>query len=175
MVPALVDGKTTLTQSLAILEYLEEKYPNVHILPKKTAGRAFVRQIANIIVSDVHPLLTLRVFNHLSGELGVSQAQKTAWHHKWLKEGFDAVEKLLEQSPLRTGPYCCGNEVTIADICLIPQIYDARRYDMPLDAWPVITEVAKNCLHLQAFREAAPENQPDTPEDHRPAVVKGKS
>jgi maleylacetoacetate isomerase len=175
MVPTLTDGKLVLTQSLAILEYLEEKYPEPHILPKKAAERAFVRQISNIVVSDIHPLLTLRVFNHLSGELNASQAQKTAWHHAWLRPGFDALEKLISQSPFRTGPYCCGDEVTVADMCLVSQAYDAHRYGMELSNWPTIAEIEKKCLKLKAFQDAAPENQPDTPEDHRPALLKGKS
>jgi len=174
-VPTLVDGKTVITQSLAIIEYLEEKKPEPRLLPKKAAERAFVRQIAEIIASDINPFSTLRVFNYLSGELGASQAQKTAWHHAWLKEGFDAMEKMLETSAFRTGPYCCGDEVTMADLCLIPQVYDAHRYDMPMTAWPVIQEIEKNCLQLKAFQDASPENQPDTPKDQRPSIAKGRS
>jgi maleylpyruvate isomerase len=175
LVPTLVDGDIIVTQSLAIMEYLEEKHADPHILPKKTAERAFVRQIALIAATDIQPLSTLRVLNYLSGELNIAQSQKTKWHYNWVKQGFDAIEKLLEKSKFRTGPYCCGDHVSIADICLVAQVYDARRYEIPLTAWPIIEDIEKNCLKLKAFQDAAPENQPDTPEDQRPAVLKGKS
>lgn len=175
LVPTLVDGEHVITQSLAIMEYLEEKHPEPRILPRKFAQRAFVRQISQILVSDVHPLNTLRVFNYLSGEMSVTQAQKTKWHHHWIKQGFDAVEKLLEKSIHRDGPYVCGDEASIADMCLVAQVYDARRTDMSMAAWPVISEIEKNCLKLKAFQDAAPESQPDTPEDQRPALLKGRS
>jgi maleylpyruvate isomerase len=175
LVPTLVDGDVIVTQSLAIMEYLEEKHADPHILPKKTAERAFVRQIALIAATDIQPLSTLRVLNYLSGELNIAQSQKTKWHYNWVKQGFDAIEKLLEKSKYRTGPYCCGDHVSIADICLVAQVYDARRYEIPLTAWPIIEDIEKNCLKLKAFQDAAPENQPDTPEDQRPAVLKGKS
>jgi maleylpyruvate isomerase len=172
LVPTLVDGDTVVTQSLAIMEYLEEKHHDPRILPKRTAERAFVRQLSLIMAADVAPLTTLRVFNYMSGELHVSQAQKMAWHHHWLRQGFDAMEKLLEKSAFRTGPYCCGDDVTIADMCLVAQTYDARRYEMPMTAWPIIEEIEQNCLRLKTFQDAAPENQPDTPEDQRPNFLK---
>jgi maleylacetoacetate isomerase len=175
LVPTLIDGETILTQSMAIMEYLEEKHPEPRILPKKAAERAFVRQLAMITVADIQPLTSLRVYNYLSGELGISQAQKTAWHHQWIRQGFDAIEKLLEKSPYRTGLYCCGDHVTIADICLVAQVYDARRYEIQMSSWPLIEEIEKNCLKLASFQTASPENQPDTPEDQRLAVLKGRS
>lgn len=175
IVPTLVDGDIVISQSLAIMEYLEEKHPDPRLLPRKAAERAFVRQVSLIAATDIQPLMTLRVFNYLSAELNASQAQKTAWHHHWLKQGFDALEKLLENSRFRKGAYCCGEDVTFADICLTAQAYDARRYDMPMTAWPIIEEIEKNCLKLKAFQDAAPENQPDTPEDQRLALLKGRS
>lgn len=174
-VPTLVDNDFVLTQSMAIMEYLEEKYPEPALLPKEPQQRAFVRQISLVNVADIHPLNNLKILTHLSGELGVTQEQKTAWYHKWIHQGFDAMEALLQRSPYRTGPYCCGDTVTMADMCLIPQVYNARRYEMPMDAYPLIAEIEKNCLKLKAFQDASPEHQPDTPEDQRPAFLRGHS
>jgi maleylacetoacetate isomerase len=173
LVPTLIDGDFLLTQSMAILEYLEEKYPRPHILPKDLEQRAYVRQLSLVSVADIHPINNLRVLTHLSSELGVSQEQKTAWYHNWITLGFDAIEKLLDRSPFRTGPYCCGDQVTMADICLVPQVYNARRYEMSLDRWPLIQAIDHNCLKLKEFLDASPEHQPDTPEEHRAPLVKG--
>jgi len=175
LVPTLVtDDGFVLTQSMAIMEYLEEKYPKTPILPKSAEERAYARQISLICVADMHPLNNLRVLNHLSGELGVTQAQKTEWYHKWVRQGFDAIEKILERSKFRTGDYVCGDKATMADICLIPQVYNARRYDVDMSPWPIIDAIDAACLKLQPFIDASPENQPDTPEDQRPAFMKGK-
>lgn len=175
MVPTLVDGNMTLTQSMAIVEYLEDKYPDPALLPKKAEARAYVRQIAMICASDMQPLSSLRVLNHLSGELSVTQAQKTEWYQKWAAQGFDAIEQLVSNNPLKTGDYVCGTSVTLADIFLIPQVYDARRYDMDMSAWPTISAIDAACTALDIFNAACPENQPDTPEDQRPAFLKGKA
>lgn len=175
LVPTLVDGDTVLTQSIAIMEYLEEKYPAPRILPETAEERAFVRQISMICAADIHPLNNLKVLNHLSTDLGVTQNQKTEWYHKWIVQGFDAIEKLLERSPHRTGDFVCGTAPTMADMCLIPQIYNARRYDLDLSPWPLITAIEAACINLQPFIDSCPENQPDTPEDQRPAFLKGRS
>lgn len=172
-VPTLIDGHFTLTQSMAIMEYLEEKYPKPHILPRDPEQRAYVRQLSLINVADIHPLNNLKVLNHLSGEFGITQEQKTAWYHKWIKQGFDAAETLLDRSPFRNGPYCCGDQVTMADMCLIPQVYNARRYELPMSNYPLISAIEQNCLKLQPFLDASPEYQPDTPDDQRPAFLKG--
>jgi maleylpyruvate isomerase len=174
-VPTLVDGDVVVTQSMAILEYIEEKHPDPHLLPKKPAERAFVRQIANIAAVDIQPLGTLPVLNYMSGELNITQGQKIRWLQYWARQGFDAIEKLLEKTKFRTGPYCCGDDVGFADICLVAQLYDARRHDVSVAGWPIIDEIERNCLKLKAFQDAAPENQPDTPEDQRPALFKGRS
>lgn len=170
-VPTLVDGSFVLTQSMAILEYLEEKHPAPALLPTGIEARAYVRQLSLISVADIHPLNNLKVLTHLTGEFGVTQEQKTAWYHKWIRQGFDAIETLLAQSPHRTGPYCCGDQVTMADICLIPQVYNARRYELDLSPWPLITAVDAQCLRLKAFADASPERQPDTPADHKPPLA----
>jgi maleylpyruvate isomerase len=175
LVPTLQDGDTTITQSMAIIDYLDEKHPDPALLPRHADARAYVRQIAHICASDMQPLSSLRVFNHLSGELSVSQSQKNDWYHKWATQGFDAIETLLDKSPHRKGPYVCGDDITLADICLIPQVYDARRYDVDTSIWPVITAIDHACTRLKVFSDAAPEQQPDTPEDQRPAFMKGKA
>jgi maleylacetoacetate isomerase len=175
MVPTLQDGDLTITQSLAIIAYLDEKYPEPALLPKKLDARAYVRQIVQICASDMQPLSSLRVLNHLSGELSVTQAQKNEWYQKWAAQGFDAIETLICQSPHYKGQYVCGQELTLADICLIPQVYDARRYDMDLSSWPTIAAIDAACASLDVFNAACPENQPDTPEDQRPAFLKGKA
>jgi maleylacetoacetate isomerase len=172
-VPTLIDGDFVLTQSMAILEYLEEKYPKPHILPKDIEQRAYVRQLSLISVADIHPLNNLKVLTHLSNEFSVTQEQKTAWYHKWITQGFNALEALLHRSAFRTGPYCCGDQITIADICLIPQVYNARRYELSMEPWPLIAAVDQNCLKLKMFLDASPEYQPDTPEDHRAPFLKG--
>lgn len=174
LVPTFIDGDFVLTQSMAIMEYLEEKYPKPSLMPKDAEQRAYVRQISLIQVADIHPINNLKVLNHLSTELQVTQQQKTEWYHKWIRQGFEATEKLLERSPFRTGPYVCGDQVTLADMCLVPQVYNARRYELPLDNYPIITQVEQNCLKLDCFADASPENQPDTPDDQRPSFIKGK-
>ncbi|MBI3441650.1 MAG: maleylacetoacetate isomerase [Proteobacteria bacterium] len=171
-VPTFIDGDFVLTQSMAIMEYLEEKYPKPHILPKEPEQRAYVRQLSQICVADIHPLNNLKILNHLSGEFSISQDQKTAWYRKWVEQGFDALETLLGRSPFRTGPYCCGDQITMADMCLVPQVYNARRYEIPMTPWPLMAEIDDSCLKLKAFQDASPEHQPDTPDDQRPSFLK---
>lgn len=174
-VPTLIDGETTITQSLAILEYLNEKYPDPPLLPLRPEARAYVRQLAHIAAVDIHPLTTLRVMNHLSGEFSVTQAQKNEWCRKWMQHGLEAMEHLCANSRYRTGPYACGDNVSMADACLVPQLSDARRLDLALDKFPTLLEIERNCLKLKTFTDASPENQPDTPEDQRLAFLKGKA
>lgn len=174
-VPTLIDGDFILTQSMAIMEYLEEKYPKKPLLPKDADARAYIRQVSLICVADIHPLNNLKILNHLTGELGVNQTQKTEWYHKWIRQGFDAIEKIMERSTFHTGDFVCSKEATMADMCLVPQIYNARRYELDISGWPLIAKVDEACAGLEAFIAAAPENQPDTPEDQRPAFLKGKT
>ncbi len=172
-VPTLIDGDFILTQSMAMLEYLEEKYPAPPMLPQDLQQRAYVRQIAQIMVADIHPLNNLKVLQHLSTDLQVNQAQKTEWYAKWVKTGFAATEKILARSAYRTGKFVCGDQPSLADFCLIPQVYNAVRYDIALDDYPVIKAINDHCLTLDIFDQASPEKQPDTPEDHRPVFLKG--
>lgn len=160
LVPTLVDDGFAIGQSLAILEYLEEKYPQRSLLPVTPAERAVARQLCQIIACDLHPLNNLRILKYLSNELKISDADKSKWYHHWLAEGFGAFDKLLAKSDL-TGPYCLGGELSMADVCLIPQIYNADRFDFSMDAYPRLQEIKQNCLKLTRFQDAIPENQPD--------------
>lgn len=160
LVPALVVGDTVITQSLAIIEYLEETGPAPALLPPDAAGRARVRSLAQIIACDVHPLQNLRVLNYLAGELGAGQEQRTAWARHWIAEGLRAFEERLARSP-DTGAFCHGDTPGLADACLVPQLFNARRFECPLDAWPTLCRIDQACRELPAFRAAAPEAQAD--------------
>lgn len=160
LVPALEDRGHTLTQSLAILEYLEEQYPQTPLLPRGSADRARVRAIAQSIACEIHPLNNLRVLQYLSGTLGLGEEQKNAWYRHWVGEGLGAVERLLADDP-RTGAFCHGDRPTLADCCLVPQVFNARRFGCELDAMPTILAIVARCQSLEAFQRAAPEHQPD--------------
>jgi len=154
LVPFLVDGDVRIGQSMAILEYLEENYADVSLLPATEPLRSRVRAFCNMIACDIHPLNNLRVMNYIRTEFG---ADPTAdWYAHWIREGFDAAEVLAQG-----GPYTFGAEVTLADALLVPQVYNARRFNVPLDKYPKLAAIADACNELQAFRDAAPESQPD--------------
>jgi maleylpyruvate isomerase len=156
-VPALVaPGGEVLIQSLAIIEYLDETHPTPPLLPKDPIRRAHVRALAQLIACDIHPLNNVGPLRHLKNELGQDQAKIDAWYHHWVAEGFDALEALIEP-----GPYAFGNTVTLADICLVPQMYNARRLKVPLERFPKLVAVDAACAKLAAFEQARPENQPD--------------
>jgi maleylacetoacetate isomerase len=163
LVPTLVDGDVVLTQSLAILEYLAEKHPAPALLPADTVARARARQIATLICTDIHPLNNLRVLQYLENNLHADQAARDEWYRHWIKLGFDALEQLLRQS-YGDGPYCLGAGLSIADICLVPQAYNAHRYKVPMTDWPTLAAVEEACLELEAFDRARPEKQADAPE-----------
>jgi maleylacetoacetate isomerase len=156
-VPALkLDGGDVLIQSLAIVEYLDEVHPRPPLLPSDPLQRAKVRAVAQVIACDIHPLNNVAPLRYLKNELGQPQAGIDAWYHHWIAEGFEAVEALIG-----AGPYAFGNEVTLADICLVPQVYNARRLKVPLDRFPKIVAADAACQKLAAFDKARPENQPD--------------
>lgn len=159
LVPALTDGGQTFCQSMAILEYLEEVYPEVPLLPADAAGRARVRQIANIIACDIHPLNNLRVLKYLTGPLGGSKEARDEWYRHWIMIGFEALEKILQDG--KTGSYCHGDSPGFADVLLIPQMYNARRFKTPLEAFPTLVRIEELCNSTDAFVRALPENQPD--------------
>ena len=156
-VPALVvPTGDVLIQSLAIIEYLDETHPEPPLLPKDPIARAQARAIAEIVGCDIHPLNNIGSLRYLKRELHQEQAAIDAWYHHWVLTGFEALEALV-----RPGPYACGGAVTVADLCLVPQVYNARRLNVPLDKFPKIVAIDTACLALPAFDRARPENQPD--------------
>jgi maleylacetoacetate isomerase len=156
-VPALrLDSGEVLTQSLAIIDYLDETHPQPAFLPNDPLGRAKVRAVAQAIACDIHPLNNTSPLRYLKNELGLDQAKIDAWYHHWILEGFAAIETMIAP-----GPYCFGRDVTLADICLVPQVTNARRLKVPLDRFPGIVAVDAACTRLSAFDAARPENQPD--------------
>lgn len=159
LVPALVlpQSHHVLTQSLAIIEYLEETFTQVPLLPKDALAKANVRALAQIIACDIHPLNNLRVLKYLKHTFSVDDEQKMKWYFHWLKLGFDAFEAALRSS----GAYCFGDTPTLADVCLIPQVYNALRFDFALDNYPHIQKIHQHCAKHAAFMKALPENQPD--------------
>ncbi len=161
LVPALVtDEGQVLTQSLAIIEWLEETHPAPPLLPADSLGRVRVRSLALTIACDIHPLNNLRVLNYLTNTLGVSDEQKNGWYRYWIDIGFEALEQRLAREP-GTGRFCHGDSPTLADICLVPQVAGARRYKMDLSPFPTIMRIDAACQALPAFAAAAPERQPD--------------
>ena len=160
LVPALVDKDHVLTQSLAIIEYLEELHPNPRLLPEDSPGRARVRSLAQIVACDIHPLNNSRVLKYLEKELIADEAARKSWYQHWVVEGFTALEKLLAGNPA-TGEFCHGNQPTVADICLVPQVFNARRFAVELSPYPTIRRINEHCLTIKAFADAAPEKQAD--------------
>jgi maleylacetoacetate isomerase len=155
LVPFLEDGALGIAQSMAILEYLEETYPGIPLLPEEEPLRSRVRAFGNMIACDIHPLNNLRVMNYIKSEFDADPTGD--WYTHWIHEGFRAAETLASD-----GPYVFGDEVTLADVFLVPQMYNARRFKVALDAFPKLVNIVNTCNELRAFREAAPEAQPDT-------------
>jgi maleylacetoacetate isomerase len=157
LVPALrLDGGDVLTQSLAIIDYLDETHPQPPLLPVDPLQRAKVRAVALTIACDIHPIDNLRVLQYLKRTLKHEQSDIDAWYHHWIIQGFNTIE-----AAIAPGPYCFGAQVTLADVCLVPQVFNARRLNVPLEAFPKIVAVESACLKLAAFDKARPENQPD--------------
>lgn len=161
-VPFFVDGDVRISQSTAILEYLDEAYLDVPLLPVDLDERARVRQLVNLIACDIHPLLNLSVTQALAGDYGVDKDGIMAWYHRWMPEGFRAFEALLAEGN-STGKFCHGDTPGMADLYLVPQLYNARRFNVPLEAYPNILRIDATCEELEAFKIAVPENQPDAP------------
>jgi maleylacetoacetate isomerase len=156
-VPTLkLDSGELLTQSLAIIEYLDEVHPQPPLLPRDPADRAKVRALAQVIACDIHPINNLAQLRYLKNELGQDQAKIDAWYHHWVLAGFDALEVMV-----RPRPYAFGSDVSVADICLVPQVANARRLKVPLERFPKIVAIDAACAKLPAFEKARPENQPD--------------
>lgn len=159
LVPALeVDGRL-LVQSLPILEYLDERWPAPPLLPRDLEARARVRALADTVACDIHPLNNARVLRYLERDLALTRAQRDGWYRHWIAEGLRAFDAWL--GPDDGAPFCCGAAPTLADICLVPQLYNARRFGCALDAYPRLVRIEDACLALPAFAQAAPDAQPD--------------
>ncbi len=157
LVPAIIDGDVTLAQSMAIMEYLEEAYPDHPILPADPAGRARVRSLSQIVACDIHPLNNLRVRKYIVEDFGLTQDHGQTWQEHWINRGFAAYETMLAGG----ATFSHGDTPTMADICLIPQMFNARRINMDISAYPNLLRIEEACNALPAFERAHPKNQPD--------------
>lgn len=158
LVPVLEDEGVVLTQSLPILNYLEERYPEPALLPKDLPGRAKSRAITVAIACEIHPLNNLRVLQYLERELKLDEARRLQWYRHWVAEGFGPIEATLARS---AGDFSVGDAPSLADVCLVPQVYNARRYECDLTPYPTIRRIDERCRQIEAFARAAPERQPD--------------
>jgi maleylacetoacetate isomerase len=167
LVPSLIEGdQRPLIQSLAILEYLDEKHPQPPLLPKDLRERVYVRSVAQLPAMDAHPLIVPRVRNYLAKQLGLDEAARNAWLKHWLEEGNSALEALLSNSG-RVGRFCLGNEVTLADICLVPHLITAGMlYELDLRPYPTCERIFGNCMELDAFAKTQPKLQPGASAGH---------
>lgn len=158
-VPALkLDDGRVINQSTAMLEYLETEFPEIPLLPSDSFDAATVRAWVNLIACDIHPINNLRVLKYLAGTLGTSEDQKTAWYQHWIREGFKALEPQLAASP-----FCAGEHPGLADVYLVPQVYNALRFELDMEPFPKIMSIYEACQKLPAFEQAKPENQADAP------------
>jgi len=161
LVPVYDDGAVSLSQSLAIMEYLEEHHPTPPLLPASIEGRARARQLALVIACDIHPLTKLRVLKFLTGPMGLSEQQKSEWVRHWIVLGLEAVEADLARAR-GDGPFCVGTYPSIADCCLVPQLFSAQRFGVDLAPFPTLRAIDAACQALPAFAKAHPSAQPDT-------------
>ena len=160
LVPLLeLDEGERLTQSMAIIEYLDEVHPRPALLPADALGRARVRALAQSVACEIHPLNNLRVLKYLVKEMGVNEAHKTRWYAHWVRQGLEAFEQQLVTGP--SGRYCHGDTPTMADCLLVPQIFNAKRFDVPLDGLPKLNAVFDECMQLDAFNLTQPSACPD--------------
>lgn len=160
LVPALVDDGFVIPQSIAICEYLEEIHPEPRLLPGSARDRATLRAMALGIACDIHPLNNLRVLKYLGRELQADEAARNRWYAHWVSEGLAAIEKMLAARP-GPGPFCLGKAPTIADVCLVPQVFNAWRYEVPTEPYPLVRAVVDTCMKLPAFDQSQPSKQPD--------------
>ncbi len=164
LLPCLLDGDRVITQSLAIIEYLDEMHPDAEsaLLPVDARGRARVRALAMTVACDIHPLGNLRVLQQLQSQFDADDAQRAEWSRHWMLLGLAAIEAMLVDN-VATGRYCHGETPGMADICLVPQYYNALRWSLPMDDYPTVQRICQACNELEAFRLAAPEAQADAP------------
>ena len=160
LVPVLDDDGHVMTQSLAIIEYLEETHPQPPLLPQDAVQRAYVRSVALAIACDIHPLNNLRVLRYLVKTLGVSEEQKNAWYRHWVEQGLAALEARIVADN-RAGQYALADSVTLADVMIVPQIFNAQRMDCSLESVPTLMRIFEHCMRLPAFIDAHPSKQPD--------------
>jgi maleylacetoacetate isomerase len=160
LVPLLVEDGRFLIQSMAVIEYLDEIYPEPPLMPKDPIGRSYVRAVSQIIGCEIHPLNNVRVLKHLKAQFGADEAATNAWYEHWITEGLSGLEGYLAREGL-SGDFCYGDTVTMADICLVPQIFNARRFNCSLDAYPKLLAITDRCMTLDAFRAAEPSTQGD--------------
>ena len=160
LVPALEDGGNVLVQSLAMMEYLEETHPQPPLLPPGAADRAYVRAAAQIIACEIHPLNNLRTLRYVKKSYRLDQDGVNTWYRHWIAEGLAALELFIASSK-KYGKYCYRDQITTADCCLVPQVFNAQRYECPLAAYPTIMAIFEECMRLDAFIDAQPGKQPD--------------
>lgn len=158
-VPLLIDGDVQLSQSLAIIDYLDATHPEPRLIPADTQARARVLELSNAIACDIHPVNNMRILRYLQDVLGASDEQKNAWYQHWIREGLSAVETLLTRHG--HGSFCFGDAPTLADCCLVPQVANAQRMGCELSAYPRILRIHEHCNAQPAFQQAAPQQQPD--------------
>lgn len=163
LVPVLVDGELRLNQSLAIIQYLDEKYPDIAVIPKQASTRYQALAMAQDIAMEIHPLNNLRVLQYLEGELACDQEGKVAWIHHWINKGFASLEEKLVNHRKTHGAcqFSLTDSPSIVDICLVPQVYNAQRFGVDLTPYPIIAAIVEACYQLPAFINAMPEHQPD--------------
>ncbi|GAA78306.1 maleylacetoacetate isomerase [Pseudoalteromonas sp. BSi20495] len=157
LLPALETDNGVLAQSLAILEWLDETYPQSPLITGTTWQKAQIRNLSFAIACDIHPVNNLRVLKYLSNELGVDDEAKNKWYRHWIEVGFEKIELMLNEND----GYCFGDQPTLADICLVPQVFNAIRFNVDMSAYPKIAAIYEHCNKLAAFNDAAPQNQPD--------------
>lgn len=161
LLPALDDDGLIITQSLAILEYLDERYPELPLLPKASAERAWARSMAQTVACDIHPLNNLRVLQYLKNELHAQEDARNQWYRHWVSVGLEGLEALVQRHGKKDHDFIFGDTPGLAEICLVPQMFNARRFDIDLSTFPRLLAVEEKCLELSAFQEAAPDRQPD--------------
>lgn len=167
LVPCLVHDGAVLTQSMAIMEYLDELYPEPALVYGGPQDKAFIRRLSQLVACEVHPLNNVRVLKYLQGAMGADEDTKNEWYAHWCLTGMRAFERILRDSGM-AGDFCRGDRVSMADLCLVPQLYNMRRFGVPLDELPLCRRIEAHCVRLPAFQAAAPEAQPDAPADLPP-------
>lgn len=158
LIPVLIDGELCLNQSLAIIEYLDETYPEPRLIPAQGAERYHVKALALDIAADIHPINNLRILQYLTSEFGVADEAKNRWYRHWINKGFQGLEEKLRHT---AGEYSVGNQLSLVDVCLVPQVYNAERFEMDMSRYPTLLRIVNTLRALPAFAQAAPENQAD--------------